>query len=97
MYDGDHAGRSCGGRIKRISARILGTLSTLLDTMATGSSSAKGELRIFITRKELADLTGTTPETAIRVTKQLEREGVLDLTRPGVIKVPDIKALRALL
>lgn len=81
----------------RVEARILGTLSTLLDTMAKGSVNSKSEMRIFITRKELADLTGTTPETAIRVTKQLERDGVLDLTRPGVVKVPDIKALRALL
>ncbi len=81
----------------RVEARILGTLSTLLDTMAKGGANAKGELRIFITRKELADLTGTTPETAIRVTKQLERDGILDLTRPGVIKVPDSKALRELL
>jgi len=49
--------------------------------------------RIYITRRELADLTGTTPETAIRVTKNLERAGVLNLSRPGVIEILDINQL----
>jgi CRP-like cAMP-binding protein len=47
-----------------------------------------------LTRKELADLTGTTPETAIRVTKNLEREGLLDLTKPGVIKILSLDQLK---
>ena len=81
----------------RVEARILGAINTLLDTMAKSSPHSRNEMRIFITRKELADLTGTTPETAIRVTKQLERDGVLDLTRPGVIKVPDVAKLRDLI
>lgn len=80
----------------RVETRILGTLSTLVSTLAKGSAKSK-EVRIFITRRELADLTGTTPETAIRVTKHLERDGVLDLTRPGIIKIPDVEKLRALL
>ncbi len=50
-----------------------------------------GSFAIYITRQELADLAGTTPETAIRVTKGLEREGYLDLTRPGVIRILDPK------
>jgi len=81
----------------RVETRILGTLSTLVSTLARSSAKSQNEARIFITRRELADLTGTTPETAIRVTKQLERDGVLDLTRPGIIKIPDIEKLRALL
>ena len=52
------------------------------------------QTRIFLTRKELADLTGTTPETAIRVTKNLEREGLLDLTKPGVIKILSLQQLK---
>jgi len=78
----------------RVETRILNTLMTLVTTMAKTSPTAADEARIFITRKELADLTGTTPETAIRVTKQLERDGILDLARPGIIKVPDINKLR---
>lgn len=78
----------------RVETRILNTLVTLVATMAKTSPNAVDEARIFITRKELADLTGTTPETAIRVTKQLERDGILDLARPGIIKIPDIKKLK---
>ena len=37
---------------------------------------------------------GTTPETAIRVTKNLEREGLLDLTKPGVIKILSLQQLK---
>lgn len=80
----------------RVESRILAALSTLSETMSKRGRSAD-EARIFITRKELADLTGTTPETAIRVTKQLERNGVLDLTRPGVIKIPSLERLFALI
>jgi CRP-like cAMP-binding protein len=56
-------------------------------------AASSDQTRIFLTRKELADLTGTTPETAIRVTKNLEREGLLDLTKPGVIKILSLQQL----
>jgi CRP-like cAMP-binding protein/AmiR/NasT family two-component response regulator len=42
---------------------------------------------IPMTRQEIADLTGTTPETAIRTTKAMERNGLLDLSKPGLIRV----------
>ncbi len=80
----------------RVETRILSTLVALVSTLAKSSPKSQNEARIFITRKELADLTGTTPETAIRVTKQLERDGVLELSRPGIIKVPDLTKLRSL-
>jgi len=52
--------------------------------------------QIEITRQQLSELSGTTPETAIRVTKAMEREGLLDLTKVGVITLKDIKGLQAL-
>lgn len=77
----------------RVEDRITMMLFTLLQEF--GKDTGKPDAgRVFITRRELADLVGTTPETAIRVTKSLEREGLLDLTRPGIIKVPSIQALR---
>lgn len=61
-----------------------------------GKDTGKADTgRVYITRRELADLVGTTPETAIRVTKSLEREGLLDLTRPGIIKVPSVSKFRS--
>ena len=70
----------------RVESRIIATLIALAPRFGRPTSVAE-QTRIFLTRKELADLTGTTPETAIRVTKNLEREGFLDLTKPGVIKI----------
>ena len=80
----------------RVEGRIIHTLLALLPRFgkATGKDLEEGG-RIFITRKELSELTGTTPETAIRVTKNLEREGLLDLTRAGIIKIPSAEKLRS--
>ncbi len=77
----------------RVENRITMMLFTLLQEFGKETGNADTG-RIFITRRELADLVGTTPETAIRVTKNLEREGMLDLTRPGIIKVPSITELK---
>jgi CRP-like cAMP-binding protein len=78
----------------KVEMRIIKALLALLPHFGKGTSPKSNEGRIFITRKELADLTGTTPETAIRVTKHLERESLLDLTRPGIIKIINISALK---
>jgi len=72
----------------RVEARIVSALLGLIPNFGK-DTFGKEEMRLFITRKELADLTGTTSETAIRTTKQLERDGFLDLTRPGIIKILD--------
>lgn len=79
----------------KVEGRIINALLALIESF--GKKIAGGDVnagRLFITRKELADFTGTTPETAIRVTKGLERSGLLDLTKPGIIKILDIEALR---
>lgn len=76
----------------RVESRIVATLLALAPRFGRPSTS-EDATRIFLTRKELADLTGTTPETAIRVTKNLEREGLLDLKKPGVIKILSLKQL----
>jgi CRP-like cAMP-binding protein/AmiR/NasT family two-component response regulator len=80
----------------RVESRIVAALLALAPRFGRPSTS-EDTTRIFLTRKELADLTGTTPETAIRVTKNLEREGLLDLTKPGVIKILSLKQLRGVI
>ncbi len=77
----------------RVESRIVAALLALAPRFGRPAAS-NDQTRIFLTRKELADLTGTTPETAIRVTKNLEREGLLDLTKPGVIKILSLQQLR---
>jgi len=80
---------------ERVEGRIVNTLIALMPGFGKSTDKNSSATRIFITRKELSELTGTTPETAIRVTKNLERAGLLDLTRPGIIKILDLPALRA--
>jgi CRP-like cAMP-binding protein/AmiR/NasT family two-component response regulator len=80
----------------RVESRIVAALLALAPRFGRPSTS-EDQTRIFLTRKELADLTGTTPETAIRVTKNLEREGLLDLTKPGVIKILSLQQLRGVI
>lgn len=77
----------------RVESRIVAALLALAPRFGRPAGSVD-QTRIFLTRKELADLTGTTPETAIRVTKNLEREGLLDLTKPGVIKILSLDQLK---
>ena len=77
----------------RVESRIIAALLALAPRFGRPTTSVD-QTRIFLTRKELADLTGTTPETAIRVTKNLEREGLLDLTKPGVIKILSLQQLK---
>jgi CRP/FNR family transcriptional regulator len=79
----------------RVEARIVTSLLGLIPKLGKDSAGKK-EIRLFLTRKELADLIGTTVETAIRLTKHLEREGYLDLTRAGIIKILDVEKLQAL-
>lgn len=80
----------------RVEYRILNSILALLDSFGRPSMDSPQEGRIYITRRELADLTGTTPETANRITKQLERDGLLDLSKPGIIKVKDTRELKIL-
>ena len=76
----------------RVEVRIASTLCALIPKFA--SEDQKEETyTIIMTRQEVADLTGTTPETAIRTTKAMEREELLDLSKPGVIKVIDLEGL----
>jgi len=81
----------------RVEVRIASALLALIPNFATRESRHGERPSIEITRQELADLTGTSPETAIRCTKSMERQGILDLTRPGVITVIKRDALEDLL
>lgn len=81
----------------RVESRIASTLLSLLPDFGKSFNKGSSDGRIYITRKELAELTGTTPETAIRVTKQLERENILDLTKPGIIKIPNLNSLKEII
>ena len=77
----------------RVEKRIAAALNELI---AGASNDELPRPEIRITRQELADLTGTTVETAIRVTKALERDTILDLSQNGLVRVSDPTQLEKL-
>lgn len=78
----------------KVEVRIVQKLLELCRSIGRPVSTGGG-VKIFLTRKELAEFAGTTVETAIRATKVLERQGLLDLTRPGIIVIPSLKKLES--
>lgn len=77
-----------------VETRVASLLLSLLPRLGLNNRSEPPELHI--SRQEIADLTGMTLETASRVVKGLEREGVLDAARQGVLAIRDLDALRRL-
>ena len=76
----------------KVEVRIASILSSLL--LKFGGCRPSEDVRtIHFTRKQLADLTGTTPETAIRVTRAMQKNGVLTMKRPGEITILDLESL----
>ena len=76
----------------RIEVRVASALISLSEDLKR-SSGISASSQVPITRQELASLTGTTVETAIRVTKSLERENILDLAQQGCIMLRDVAQL----
>lgn len=75
----------------KVETRIASMLAELSKRSSLCTATGKG---ICITRQELADLTGTTTETAIRVTRALEDQGVLGLSKRGTIEIRNMTELK---
>lgn len=68
-----------------VDVRVAATLLALIPRFGRGGESDIVEIEI--TRQEIADLTGIELETASRVVKSFEREGMLDLSRPKIVRI----------
>jgi CRP-like cAMP-binding protein len=78
---------------KRVGARVATLFLSLADRL--GRQTAEGtEIPLALSRQEIAELVGTTVESAIRVMSRWNREGVL-LTGSERFLIPDRDALRA--
>ena len=78
----------------KVDVRVANALLRLIPNESNNNQI----IPIHITRRELADLTGTTVETSIRITKNMEQAGLLDLTQNSfikVLKVPELKQIAA--
>lgn len=80
---------------KRVEVRIATVLSNLALKFARVPPALQ-DGTIDITRQQLADLTGTTSETAIRVTGAMQRAGLIDIKRPGIVRVLNLIDLQRL-
>ena len=80
--------------VEPVEARLATTLLRLADREGVRSRSGI-ELPFHLTRQSLADMSGTTVETAIRVVSRWLRDGLVE-DRDGRLVVRDQKALRAL-
>jgi CRP-like cAMP-binding protein/DNA-binding NarL/FixJ family response regulator len=78
---------------EKVEVRIAVTLLALLPRFSEDES---GAVVVRMTRLELAELSGTTQETCIRVTRKMEKAGILDLSENKTIVVINENALREL-
>ena len=79
-----------------VEVRIAALLLHLAAKFARPPSGIEAANILDITRQQISDLTGTTPETASRVTRAMHRQGILDMDTPGVIRILDLQALKKL-
>lgn len=70
--------------------------TALLELVSDFGSSKQGDdfYIVHVTRQQLAQIAGTTIETAIRSTRSMEKDGILDLSQPALIKIIDLKMLQ---
>jgi CRP-like cAMP-binding protein len=77
--------------VERVEQRIARTLLKLAETAGTDVPEGR-VIEMPLTRQDVADMTGTTVETAIRVMSKLRRAGLIR-TRRGKVVLVDLDAL----
>jgi len=78
--------------LERVEQRLARMLLTLGEKIGEG---IKGRTALNVTRQELADMIGTTVETAIRITSKWQQTGVISSSRHQII-LSDVTALKKL-
>ncbi|MCB0338529.1 MAG: Crp/Fnr family transcriptional regulator, partial [Bdellovibrionales bacterium] len=77
---------------EQVDVRIASALVELAAEFGASKSGTKERI-VIVTRQQLAQIAGTTPETAIRVTRAMEEDKILDLSQPSKIRIVDFNAL----
>ena len=75
-----------------VESRIAAALCALARKFQA-EEAKNSEVAVYMRRQDLANISGVSLETAIRVTKAMEGDGLLDLSRRGLIRVLDPGAL----
>ena len=76
-----------------VEARVAQSLLDLAET-AGSAEGQRAVIRVQLTRQEIADLAGTTVETAIRIMSRWSKEGLV-LTEGDGFAIPDLARLRS--
>ncbi len=79
-----------------VDKRVVSLLLAMVPRLGLGTPVDPAVSTLHLSRQEIADLTGMTLETASRVVKALERDGVVDASRQGTLVIRDLGALRRL-
>jgi CRP-like cAMP-binding protein/DNA-binding NarL/FixJ family response regulator len=80
----------------RVEARIAHALVSTVPKFCPNPEKNSEPLVIEMSRQEMAELVGTTPETVIRSMKLMEKDKLIDLSETGLVKVLDIDTLTEL-
>jgi CRP-like cAMP-binding protein/DNA-binding response OmpR family regulator len=80
----------------RVEVRVASALLALSPRHASANDSLSS-YEIILSRQELAEMAGTAAETASRIANAMERDGIVDLSRPGKVGILDAKRLGELL
>lgn len=80
----------------RIAAVLLHLASKFARSDRGLDKANESSIVLDITRQQIADLTGATPETVSRVTRSMHRKGICDTDAPGVIRLLKLDALKKL-
>lgn len=84
----------------RVASALLAMKGTFAHPQAVKAAPGRNDDRVFeleMTRQELGELTGTSPETVSRILNRMESEGVVDLSQPGKVRIMREEQLSSLM
>lgn len=75
-----------------MTTRVEKRIAHMLLKLASAGNSKEGtNINLHLTRKDIANMVGTTIETTIRIMSRLQKEGIIESTREGItILQPDL-------
>ncbi|HKN19644.1 MAG TPA: Crp/Fnr family transcriptional regulator [Dissulfurispiraceae bacterium] len=82
--------------LERVESRIAALLIKLADKADDGTNDGETVIDMHITKQDIAEMVGTTVETAIRVMSRFRKSGFI-ADKSGRIAIKDMKALKALI
>lgn len=81
--------------LERVESRIISLLLKLADKIGEKKGNKKILINMRLTKQDIAEMVGTTVETAIRVMSRLKRSGYIE-DEDGKITIKDLDTLRSI-